>query len=203
MLGVRVEIAAEGRRNVRQLIRRQTRAATKHHVLGGVGHAGKICRALVRTDAVINHGGDHRREGVPDNDDLQAIRECGAQHIRRGRNVVGGRATGCRPGQRQEKNGNEQPGTGCLFLGRHKFEVQTTINLRRSSASLFSHRLNKDETRIFVRRFRRLAPIKSQNIICENPRNLRMGCFIYAEALLQCLRDFELEKIVRAGVRGN
>ena len=94
MLGVRVEITAQGRRNVRQLIGRQSRAATKHHMFGGVGHAGKARRALIRADAVIDHRGNHRREGVADNDDPQAIRERGAQHIRPGGNVIGGCAAG-------------------------------------------------------------------------------------------------------------
>ena len=134
VLRVGVEIAAHGRRNVRQLVRRQSRAAAKHHVLGGVGRAGKVGGAFVRTDAVIDHRGDHRRERVADNDDLQAVREGGAQHILAVGSFIGGRAADRPPGQREEEMEASKTYARGLIFSRHKFGVETTIEMRRSSA---------------------------------------------------------------------
>jgi hypothetical protein len=36
--------------------------------------------------------------------------------------------------QRQRKNGNEKSGLAASFCRGHKFEIQTTLNVRRSSA---------------------------------------------------------------------
>ena len=135
VLRVCVEITAHRRRDVRQLVRRQTGTAAKHHVFGRVGHAGKIRGAFVRAHPVIDHGGDHRRERVADDDDLQAVRQRGPQHIRAVGSFIGRRAIDKQSSQHEAKNRDAQNRLGRLFFSRHKFDVQTTIVMRCSRAS--------------------------------------------------------------------
>ncbi len=75
LLRIGVKIAAHGGGEIGQLIGGQTLAAAKHHVLGGVRGAGKRGGGFIRTDEIINHGGGDGREGVPNDDYTQAIRE--------------------------------------------------------------------------------------------------------------------------------
>ena len=86
---------------------RQTRAAAKHHVLGGVRRAGKPGGAFIGADAIIDHGGDHRRERVADNDDLQAVGQRGAQDAGADPCIIGRRVCGC---EAQEKRGHHELG---------------------------------------------------------------------------------------------
>ena len=74
MLRVGVVIAAERGGNGGELIGGQTRAAAKHHVLGGVRRAGKFGGRFVGADAIIDHRGDDGRKCVANDDDLQAVR---------------------------------------------------------------------------------------------------------------------------------
>ena len=85
LLRVGVVIAAERGGNGGKLVGGQTRAAAKHHVFGGVRRAGKSGGRFVGADAIIDHRGDDGRDGVADDDDLQAVRQRGAQDARRRR----------------------------------------------------------------------------------------------------------------------
>ena len=82
LLGVRIGPAAQHRVEVGKLITAEAGAATKHHVLLGVGHARKTIRRLIRAREVVDLHGDHRRQVVADNDYTQPVVECRTQHVR-------------------------------------------------------------------------------------------------------------------------
>ena len=75
--------------------------AAKHHVFHRVRGAGKFGGTFIRADAIIYHRRDNRRERVGDDDDLQPIGQCSAQHIL----IFGGRAAGNTAEQRSGKKG--------------------------------------------------------------------------------------------------
>jgi hypothetical protein len=81
LTGGRIEAAAHVGGNRCELILVQAWAAAKHHVLKRVRGAGKPLRYLVRSNKVIDFGGDHRREGVANHHHSQAGAQRGAGDI--------------------------------------------------------------------------------------------------------------------------
>ncbi len=71
---VGIEASTQCAANICQLIRRKARASPKHHMLLGVGRAGKSGRRFIRSSQIVDGGGDHRRQPVTaDDDDAEPI----------------------------------------------------------------------------------------------------------------------------------
>ncbi len=89
-LRVRIEIAAHGGGDFRELVGGKAGVAAEHHVLFGMGHAWEAGGGFVGANLVIHNRGDDGRELVAHNDHLKAVGERGAQDVggfrgRRGR----------------------------------------------------------------------------------------------------------------------
>ena len=77
--GVGVEVSSHRSRDVGELGGRKPGTPAKHHVLLGVGHARKPGRSLVGAHPVVHDQACDRREGIADDDHLQAVVEGGAE----------------------------------------------------------------------------------------------------------------------------
>src|SRR5208337_935681 len=80
LLGVGAEIASHGRSNARELTSRKSGAAAKHHMLSGMGHAGKALRCLIGSHKVVYFSSNHRSESVSHNYHPKAVLQGGAEH---------------------------------------------------------------------------------------------------------------------------
>jgi len=84
LLGVRIVFAAELRVDGGRLIGAHPRASAKSHVFLGVGHAWKAGGGFISANEEIGLNGDHRCEGIADNDHMHSVSQCNPRNWRLG-----------------------------------------------------------------------------------------------------------------------
>ncbi len=131
LLRVGVVIAAELRVNGGGLIGVHAGAAAKCHVLLCVRHPRKARRRLLAAHQEIQFDRDHRRQSVADDHHAQAVRQRGAQRVRRVRGLSGAGPAG-REQQHQERNDS---GPALCHSGRHRCGLGLPRSRRASSES--------------------------------------------------------------------
>jgi hypothetical protein len=104
LLGIGVEAAAHGGRDVGQLIGGKPGAAAEHHMFLGVGHAGKPRRRLVGARQIVDHDRSHGGQAVGHDDHLEAVVQGGPQD----RGLVALLGTG-RQGRQHEQEDDGPP----------------------------------------------------------------------------------------------
>ncbi len=128
LLRVGVVVATKRGGNRGELIGGQTGAAAEHHVFRRVRRAGKTLGRFIGADAIIHHRRDDGRDRVADDDDLQSVRQRGAENIFAVGNFIRRRVAG--KSQRERNDGSEYKCESFFEICRHKFDVQTNDKRR-------------------------------------------------------------------------